>query len=106
MSACGTIPHRLGLAIGLVPNDVGTQIPAVRLKSEGNLPRDTDKVFRFQARWRWRAIIHSSCRVLLVALPPRAATTCIGVANIQPERPIVPKDAANLAEDLSEVVEV
>src|SRR5882762_6832171 len=98
MSTGGPVPHGFRLAIGLVPDDIGTKVPAICLKSEGHLPRDADEVLRFKAGRRWRSIVHSARRVLLVALPPSASATRIGVANIQPERSIVPKDAAHFPE--------
>ncbi len=52
VAARGPVFDALRLAIRLVPNDVGAQIPTFLLESEGKQPRHADQIFRLQSLWR------------------------------------------------------
>ncbi len=112
---------RLGAAVGdafrhgvrLVPNDVLPQIPAIRLQSEGNAPRDADEVFRlavgrvgFQqsADARPRA-----CGLLVTRVYMRAAVTIaalaasrIAIPEIQPQRSVIAQHAPHFAKHINQ----
>src|SRR2546422_1042537 len=49
VAAGGPILHALRLAIRLVPDDVGAQIPAFLLESEGEQPWHANQVFGLQS---------------------------------------------------------
>src|SRR5690606_27987415 len=42
-----SIPNTFRHGVRLVPDNIGPQIPAVRLQRECDAPRDSDEVFRF-----------------------------------------------------------
>ena len=44
VASTGAIGHRVGDRVGLLPDDVEAQIPAVCLQGEGGAPRDADHV--------------------------------------------------------------
>src|SRR6185436_9477152 len=44
------IRDRLGHRVGLVPDDIRSEIPAVRLQREGYAPGDTNEILRLQRR--------------------------------------------------------
>src|SRR6516162_5726334 len=43
------VGHALRHRIGLVPDDIATQIPAVGLQREGETPRDANQIFSLQS---------------------------------------------------------
>ena len=45
---CGSICHALGHGVGLVPDDVRAEIPAIGLQGEGHTPGDAHEVFGFE----------------------------------------------------------
>src|SRR5258708_7178935 len=47
--ARGAVLHALGLAIGLIPNNIGAQIPTLLLQGKRELPRYTYKIFGLEA---------------------------------------------------------
>src|SRR5689334_7864162 len=49
MRLCRPVGHTLRHRVWLRPDDIGAQIPAVRLKRKRHAPGDADEVFRFQS---------------------------------------------------------
>ncbi len=74
--------------IGLVPDDIASQIPTVLLESKGQAPRNAQKILRFQAFRRIRSDIHCPCGILLVRRPPPAVSTGITIPDVQPENTV------------------
>lgn len=94
----GPVPDGLGLAVGLVPDDVRAEKPTVGLESEGQLPGDTDQVFGLQARGSGRPVAHAAGGVFFIGVAPGAVAAGVGVADIQPESTVVPEHPAHLTE--------
>src|ERR1700722_10250821 len=65
MTSSGTVFDALGLAVGLVPDDVGAQIPFLPLQGERHQPWHADQVFRLQSLRRWRTGVHGAIWIFL-----------------------------------------
>src|SRR3990172_1100970 len=50
------VGHALGHGVGLVPDDVRAEIPAVGLERQRHAPRDTDEVFGLEAVRLWSTL--------------------------------------------------
>jgi hypothetical protein len=97
---CWSIGNRLGHRIVLVPNDVAPQVPAVGLEGEGDAPRDAVQILLLHAD-RQRSVaarehpVGSAPDFLAVGSACLGPDASVGVAQVEPERPVVAKDAAN-----------
>src|SRR5258708_39941303 len=96
MTSRGTVLHAFRLAIRLIPDDVRAQIPAGRLKRKGQPPGDADEVFGLEAIGRCRPHVHGTHGVLLVWRAPRPPARCVRVADVEPQRAVLPEDAPYL----------
>jgi hypothetical protein len=94
----------LGHGVGLRPDDVAAEIPAVGAEGEGEKPGDANEVFGFQAVdvFRLAALsvlwCHASIAADVVdslALPPARV---VRIPDVQPQRPVIPQHAPHLAE--------
>ena len=81
--------HAFGLTIGLVPNNVGAQIPTFLLKCERQEPRYTDQVLGLQSVGSRGPDTHCPHGILFVGSAPSAASRSVGVADIEPERTVI-----------------
>lgn len=101
------IGHAFRHGIGLVPDDVGTEEPAICTQREGEHPGDAEEVFLFQVIDTRPASI-CACAAgavcsLLVADPgpaPYAPGCVVTVPNIEKQRPVIPQDAPHLSEHI------
>ena len=107
------ILHTLGHGVRLVPNDVLTQIPSVRLQGKRNPPRDADEILLLQsllilAVGRNEIGGHTARVAVGYRLRGRGTVLCahVRVAKVQPQGSIVPQDATNLTEDLDHLLHI
>src|SRR6266571_8722826 len=76
------------------------QIPAVSLKREGDSPGNAAKIFRFQAS-AWRSLAIRS-----EIITTDATAIIIRVSKIEPQRPVRPQHAPNLAEHGNHLLDI
>src|SRR5690606_36089127 len=104
---CGPIRHAFRHRVRFMPNNVSAQIPAVRLKSEGDTPRDADKILGLQSFDTATRIPGLSLfQPTLVVVPTSAARTVVTVTQVQPDCPVWPQHLANPAEHLDQLRDV
>src|SRR5882672_7922840 len=65
VTARRSISHALGLAVGLVPDEIGSEIPSSGLESEGQSPRDSNQILRLETVWSGRPHVHGPHGILL-----------------------------------------
>jgi hypothetical protein len=96
--------HALRHGVRLMPNNVLSEIPTIGLQRQGDTPWNSDEVFIFQSVamigvLEQRAILSRSvCIFVLLPCPSAAASIrrlSVAVAKIKPQRPILPKHAAD-----------
>src|SRR3990167_7362229 len=118
------IHHALGHRVGLVPDDVRAEPPAVRLEGEGDAPGYSNQVFRLESGDRHTVRLRhrpdrGTCVRLLGAPTPTAAMSVprialsatagahadaarsgrVTIPQIQPQRPVIAQHPPHLAED-------
>ena len=106
VGAGGPVLYRLGLAVRFVPDDIGAEKPTVGLQGECQLPGNADEVLRLETGGRGRAVAHASGRVLFVRVPPGAIAAGIGIADVEPQRAVIPENSADFAEDGRDIFDV
>src|SRR5262249_34806378 len=108
------VGHRFRHRVGLRPDDVGAEVPAVGLERQGEPPRHADQIFRLEARKGFAAaptdLAMSSCGVypapaislVRIELPHAAFATAalrrIAVAHVEPQRAVRTQHAAHVAQ--------
>ena len=88
MRAGRAVADRFGHRVGLGPNYIGAQIPAVGLKGEGHAPGNADKVLGLEARMVQPALAR--------------ARAPIRIPENEPQDAVVTEHAAHLAEDVDQ----
>ena len=94
---CRPVRHALRHRIGLGPDDVRSQIPAVRLEREGDAPWDAAKVFRLEAGGSIVTWTGDAVACLMVGMATESAAR-VAIPQIQPAHPVIPQHPPDLAE--------
>jgi len=102
----GAVGDRLGMGVGLVPDDFGAQPPARILEGECQSPGNADQVFGLQALGSGRPDRHGPSPVLAVWGPVPSIAGGIGVAHVQPCRAVVGQHSAHLVEGHDDALDV
>jgi hypothetical protein len=106
MRSCRPVLHRLRLAVRLMPDNVGTQIPAILLKRERKFPWNADEVLGLQTLRCWRAICHTSGGIFFISMAPGSIATGISVSDVQPERTIGFQNSSNFSENRGDMTDI
>ena len=83
-----SIPDRLRLGVGLVPNDLRPKPPASLLKQECNSPWHANEVLCLQSLGGGWAHRHGSHAILAIGRSVSAASRSVHVPNVQPNRAV------------------
>jgi len=102
----GAVGDRLGMGVGLVPDDFGAQPPARILEGECQSPGNADQVFRLQAFGGGRPNRHGPSPVLAVWRPIPSIAGGVGVAYVQPRRAVIGQHPAHLVEGHDDALDV
>ena len=105
MCAGRSILNAFRLGIRLVPNYVGTEVPAVILQRESQPPRDAEQVFWFQALWSVGPYLHGACPIFFVGRAPTTISARIAIADVKPKNSIIPQHPLRLGEHPAQAVD-
>src|SRR5690606_624353 len=109
----GPVGDALGHGVGFRPDDVGAQIPAIRLEGEGDAPGEADQVLGLERRHHQSVPLREHWLPDLATVPgisalgptvPVVGVVC--VPEVKPERPTAAQNPPHLAEDLDHVLDV
>src|SRR6266404_2450509 len=101
-----TIFHALGHGVRLVPNNIASQIPAVRLQGKGEPPWNADQIFVFQARRVIGPDRHRAIGILFVRSSPAAVPARVAVTDIQPENSVGFQNSAQFGKNVCQLVNI
>ena len=99
------VRHRLRHRVRLRPDDVRAEIPAVGTEGERHQPRDAERSFDLAPRARTGPLAMVECWSpdSCLETAPNVIVRClsgVAVPQVQPQRPVIPKHPAHLAEHL------